>query len=624
MRKLMLCLVALPLLAVNAQAETLTLDPVVVTATRTETPLSQIGSSVTVITAEEIEEKQQKRVVDILRSIPGTSIVQSGPQGTATSIHLRGTDTRHTLVMIDGVEYRDASSPDGGPDLDNLSTDNIERIEIVHGAQSVLYGSDAIGGIINIITKRGAKNPEGYASIEGGSYNTWIEKAGFSAGNDIVSASFSMSRTDSDGFSAANEKDGNSEDDGYSNTTTTFGLSIFPTERAKFNINIHHSDTESDYDAFGPVDGDYVQDTEMLTARLGGQIEVIKERWLLDFGIAVTDKNRVSTGPAYSDGYEYNGKTVKMDMQNTFHIGQNNTIVIGGETETEEMDSFSYLGDYSAWPDVTYTPFSYDEDARNNALFAQEQFTLDNFSVAVGVRHDHHSQFGGETTWRLAPTYTLSATKTQFKGSVGTGFNAPSLYQLYGQLPPYNVGNEDLKPETSLGWDVGVEQPLFSNQAIVSVTYFNNDIDDYIDYDYTDGYINIEGLKTQGVESTIEWFPCTFCDFLIGYTYTDTEANDGSRKARIPQHKGSLGLNVYPSDSLQLSANILYTGKRDDGATDETLDAYTLVNLSGSYQICDYAKLFARIDNLFDEDYEEAAGFGTAGLSAYAGVKVTF
>ena len=622
MKKCFIVLCTLLLTAGTLQAEVVRLDPIVVTATRTGTPLSQIASSVTIITAEEIEAKQQTQVLDVLRSVPGVNIVQTGSTGGATSIYLRGTDTRHTLLLIDGIEYRDASTI-GGPSLANLTTDNIAQIEIVRGAQSVLYGSDAIGGVINIITKKGSKQPEGYISIEGGSYNTWTEKAGFSAGSKMVSSSFSVSRTDSDGFSAANEKDGNTEEDGFKNTTASFNLGINPSEIFELNLNVHSSNAENEYDAYGPVDGDYVQNSELLAGRMEGKVSLYGGLWELAIGASVTDKNRDSTGPNYYDDYEYNGKVTKLDMQNTIQLGQYHTIVIGAETEKEELDSSSYLGDYSAWPNVTYTTFNYKEDSRNNALFLQDQFTIKDLSAAIGVRYDDHNQFGDKATWRFAPTYNITGTGTRLKGSIGTGFKAPSLYQLFGKLPPYKVGNENLKPEESLGWDLGIEQSLLNSSFIVSLAYFHNDIDNYIDYDYTNGYINIEGLTTQGIESTIEWYPCDYFDTKLNYTYTDSKnKSDNSRLLRRPLHTGNFDLNFRFLEDKMVNFNILYIGERDDRS--ETLDDYILVNLAASHQITDNLKGFVRVDNLFDEDYEEVSGYGTAGLSGYAGIKLTF
>lgn len=592
--------------------ETTTLDPIVVTATRTATPLSQIASSVTVISAEEIEEKQQNRVIDVLRSVPGVNIVQSGSVGGQTSVFLRGTDSRHTLVLIDGIEYRDVSTIGGIPRLEHLTTDNVAQIEVVRGAQSVLYGSDAIGGVINIITKKGGQ-PSGFASVEAGSYNTWIEKAGFSVGSEKTSASFAVSRLDSDGFSAANEKDGNTEDDGLKNTNFSLNLGAQLSETFEFRINAHVVDSENEIDSYASgsfADSDAEIDSQEKAARVEGIFHLYDERWQLALGSSFTDNDRTGTGSGWYDNYTFDGETAKFDVKNTIEFGSH-VVVIGAETEKEEFKSSS----------------SGSGSARNNAVFAQEQFNTGDFSAAIGVRYDHHNHFGSEVTWRVAPTYTIAATGTRLKGSVGTGFKAPSLFHLYY---PYG-GNENLDAETSRGWDLGVEQQLLDSSVIVAVTWFYNDIDDYIDwyddgdYDFFDGdgYRNIDSLETSGVESTVEWYPNEILDFKLGYTYTDAKENDTTRKVRIPLHKGTFDVNLYPLDDVQVNLNLIYTGERDD-TNNRVLDSYTLVNLAASWQVSDNFKVFSRVDNLFDKEYEEVSGYGTAGLSAYAGVKLTF
>ena len=618
MKRCFIVLCTLLLTTGSLWAEAIRLDPVVVTATRTATPLSQIASSVTVITAEEIEAKQQTQILEVLRSVPGVNIIHSGSIGGQTSVRLRGTDNKHTLVLIDGIEFRDASTIGGGADLANLSTDNVAQIEVVRGAQSVLYGSDAIGGVINIITKKGSKQPEGFASVEGGSYNTWREAAGFSVGSETTSSSFSISRTDSDGFSSYNEDDGFGEDDGYKNTNISFNVGINLTKKIELNLDLHLANSEYDFDTgyydtffnYTQADTDAVVDSQELTSRAEGVFHLLDRRWTLVLGAAVTDTNRTTTGTY--DNYEYDGEIEKVDLQNTFHLNQQHTIVVGMETEKEEYES-SY-GDSG--------------DVRAKAIYLQEQLSLGRLSAAVGVRYDSHEEFGSETTWRFAPTYTLNKLGTRLKGSVGTGFKAPSLFQLYY---PYG-GNKNLNPETSLGWDIGFEQPLLNNSVIVEVTWFHNDIDDYIDwfddgdFDFYDGdgYQNIKELKTSGIESVIEWYPAEILDISFAYTYTDTEDENGARKARSPLHKGVLGFNLTPVDKLQIHTNVIYTSERDDGATNETLKDYILVNLTTSYQINDNFKIFGRVDNLFDKDYEEVAGYGTAGLSGYAGIKLSF
>ena len=611
MQKLILTLCAVLAAVCSVQAETLTLDPVVVTATRTATPLSQVGSSVTVVTAEEIEEKGQTKVIDVLRSVPGLNITQTGGMGASVAIYQRGTDTKHTLVLIDGIEFRDASSTGGGANLANISTDNVERIEIVRGAQSVIYGSDAIGGVINIITQKGSSEPHGYASIERGAYQTTQTTAGISGGSDNTHASFSYSHIDSQGFSSYNEKDGFTEDDGYKNTNFSLNVGVDFSKTFTMNMNFRLADSEYEFDSgyydafwnYTMADTDAVTDSLEIAGRTEGVWSLLDGKWTIVLGASATDSNHTTTGTY--DNYEYNGRVTKLDLQNTIKLNDRHTFLVGLETEKEQYD----------------TSFGDDGDVNNKAAFIQDQIFIDDFAVALGIRLDNHEEFGTETTWRIAPAYTVPGSGTKLKASFATGFKAPSLYQLYSYY-----GNTDLDPETSTSVDFGIEQAFFDSSLIVAVTVFHNDIDDYIGYSFvTSQYYNIAELTTKGVETSVDFYPCDFADLKLGYTYTDSEDGDGVRKARIPLHKATFDVNLYPIDEVLLNVGILYLGERYDGSySDETLGGYTLVNLSASWQFVENLKITARVDNLFDKQYEEVAGYGTAGASAYLGLKASF
>ena len=603
MQKSFIVLCALLFTAAPLWAEVVKMDPVVVTATRTSTPLSQVASSVTVITAEEIEAKQQPLVVDVLRSVPGVYVARNGGPGGTTSIYLRGTDNKHTLVMIDGVELGDPSSPGATVNLTNLAAINIERIEVVRGAQSVLYGSDAIGGVINIITKKGNKKPTGFASIEGGSFNTWIGKGGFSVASEAGHLSFAVANSHSDGFSAANENNGNTEDDGYKNTSFSLNGGARPSDILEINLSANYSDAEYDMDGFawgiGPVDADETAFTNTLTGHIEGVFHLLQDRWQLQLGSSLTKIDRDYPDSSWAKAYD--GKKTKFELGNSFTVNEQHTLVFGTETETETAE----------------TDTGIDEDATTNAFYLQDEFIAGSFNATVGIRHDRHDDFGSKTTWRISSGYSMATTGTRLKGSVGTGFKAPSLYQLFDSY----YGNQNLKAETSLGYDFGIEQGFFDHSLILQVTWFHNDIDDYIQWDPT-GYQNTGSITTQGIETSLELYPAEFIDLRLNYTYTDSEDKDGNRLLRRPLHTGNFDLNFHFLEDKMVNFNILYIGERDD--SNETLDDYILVNLSASHQITDNCKIFGRVDNLFDEDYEEVAGYGTAGLSGYAGIQLSF
>ncbi|MDX2495882.1 MAG: TonB-dependent receptor [Desulfuromusa sp.] len=606
MRKIFIVLCALLLTAGPLWAEVIRLDPVVITATRIGTPLSQIASSVTVITAEEIEAKQQPLVLDLLRNVPGLDISRAGGAGASASISIRGAGNKHTMVLIDGIKYNDPSAIGGAADLANLTTDNIEQIEVVRGAQSVLYGSDAIGGVINIITKKGNGQLEGYASLEGGSYNTWENRAGISLGSDAGHLALTMSHSDTDGFSAANKKDGNNEKDGYKNTSLSLNAGNRVSDRFELNYGFHYTDADYEYDNAN-IDADNTQKTKELGSQVNGIFHLLDNRWQVKLGASYIDLKRDDNNEFWGTS-EYKGTRSKLEIQNTLQINGLNTLIFGAESDTEKAEN----------------SFGQDDKATNNAIYIEDQFNTGNFITTVGVRYDNPEDFNSKATWRIAPLYTFVATGTRLKGSLGTGFKAPTLYELHD---PYS-GNSDLDAEKSLSYDIGVEQGFLTNSLIFDITWFHNDIKDYIEWvrtgAFTGRYQNGGDIKTQGIETSVQVYPSDLLDVQLSYTYTDTEnKEDGSRLLKRPLHKGGFDLNLYPLESIRFNLNLLYVGDRDDYA-DEHLDEYILVNLAASYQINFNLKLFGRIDNLFDKDYEEVSGYGTAGLSGYAGIKLSF
>ncbi|MCK5913060.1 MAG: TonB-dependent receptor, partial [Desulfuromusa sp.] len=339
--------------------------------------------------------------------------------------------------------------------------------------------------------------------------------------------------------------------------------------------------------------------TNTFSGHVDGVFHLLQDRWQLQVGSSLTKIDRDYPDSAWAKAF--NGKKTKLELVNHFALNSQHTLVFGAETETETAE----------------TDFGVDEDATTNAFYLQDEFIAGAFNATVGVRQDRHDEFGSETTWRLSTGYSLAATGTRLKGSVGTGFKAPSLYQLFDP----NNGNQNLKAEASLGYDIGIEQGLLDNSLILQVTWFHNDIDDYIQWDAS-GYQNAGNITTQGVETSLELYPAEFIDLRLNYTYTDSEDKDGNRLLRRPLHTGNFDLNFRFLEDKMVNFNILYIGERDD--ISETLDDYILVNRAASHQITDNLKGFVRVDNLFDEEYEEVAGYGTAGLSRYAGIKLAF
>jgi vitamin B12 transporter len=606
---------------------------IVVTATRIETPSREVGSSVTVITNQQIEERQDTTVLEVLRTVPALDVVRSGGPGGQTSVFIRGAKSEHTLVLIDGIEMNDPMEPGHSYDFANLTTDNIERIEIIRGPQSTLYGSDAIGGVINIITKRGKGRPSGFASAEAGSFNTFREKAGTSGGNKWADYSLGISRWDTDGISAANEKDGNHEKDGYENTSISTKLGVKPTEDFEADFVLRYIDTEADIDNYGGVGGDDPNnkaDSEQLFLRTQAQLYLFDGLWEQKLGFSLTDLDRDyrndtdADHPADLSRDSYDGQTLKFDWQHNLYLHETNTLTLGVENEKEKGESDYYSE--SAWG--PYTSTFEKKTARTTGYYLQDQVKLwDSWFTTLGVRLDDHSRFGSETTYRIASAYLIRQTGTKLKGTYGTGFKAPSLFQLYSQY-----GDKDLDPEESTGWDIGVEQSLFDKKLILGATYFSNEFDELIEFESgTSKYINVAEAEARGVEVFVSVRPIDDLTFLASYTYTDTEDEETGRNLlRRAKNKFGFDVNYRFIGKGNVNLGLVYVGKRDDNdystwpAKRVELDDYVLVNLAASYDITKNIQIFGRAENLLDEDYEEVKGFGMPEISAYAGVKLLF
>ncbi|WP_150084346.1 TonB-dependent receptor plug domain-containing protein [Prosthecochloris aestuarii] len=595
-------------------------DELVVSATKTLNSISDAGgSSVTVITAEEIENSGQQSVEEVLKGNPGIDIASNGGPGTNTSIFLRGADSKYTLVLIDGVPANDPAEGSRSPNLSHLTTDNIERIEIVRGPASLLFGSGASAGLINIITKKGSSTPEAYAGIEGGSYSTYKYYAGANGRKGIFDYSFSASRLKSDGFSATDEENscvnpaGESfEDDGYENTSLSGNIGLHLNEHVTFETVMRYTNANSQYDGPGVDVVGNEQDAEQLNGRVALTMDYEPLVSTMYYNFNRQDRDYLTDGALSST---YHGYLYELGWQGDLAVADNNTISAGLNYQHESMQNESF-GMYAS---------AIDQDISSNSIFIQDQWRSDGVQLIGGIRYEDNEQFGGETTFRFAPSWTVD--HTVFKCSYGTAFRAPSLYQLYS---PY--GNEDLSAETSKGWDAGFEHS-FSDDVKVGVTYFRIDYEDRIDFDMnTWTYAQVDGkTKTFGVESFAEWAASNDFFLTFNYTYTLTEDPDGSQLLRRPKNKVALSGTYDLSEKTKLSTSLRWVGSRkDSGAKDENcivtnkLDSYFLVNLSGSCQLTDSIALYGRVDNLFDEDYEDAWRYATPGRSAYAGIKLIY
>ena len=613
------------------------LNEVVITATKTPTSTLELANSISVIDSAQISNSNSNNVFDILRNETGISFTRQGGNGTLSNLYIRGANSSHTLVLIDGVEVNLTNDPSGVFDFSALPIDNIERIEVLRGPQSTLYGSDALAGVINIITKKGNGSPKYSLLAEGGSYNTYKGILGLSGSIQKLNYSIALSRIGSEGYSAASEKYGNTEKDGYTFNNLSSILGYTLSKNTEINLYTRFTKSKSDYDQFGGKFGDdptYIFNQEESSWRGEAKIKLFDGVWDQKLGLSFIRNVRkysfdTSAASIYYSYSLYDGRKYKIDWQNDFRLGKSNLLTAGAEFEFDEASSEYYAFNYILLPD--YGSIIPMKNTRTIGAFIQDQLSFDeSFFITLGARMDDHNKFGSQFTYRIAPAFMLWETGTKFKITIGTGFKAPSLYYLYD--PSY--GNENLNPEESFGWDFGVEQFFFAQNVSLGTTFFYNEFSDMFGFDYiTFKTININQAVTKGVEIFLEAKPLNELNLKANYTFTD--ARDVSRNStnfdtkllRRPENKVGFYTSYSFIPKANINAEVIWVGTREDidFSTYQRIElkGYVLLNLSAHLDVFDFLRINGRIENILDTDYEEVFGYATPGLSFYGGIKLS-
>lgn len=627
-------LIISPLLAQDQTAEQVTEEKqpttkqqVIVTATRIDTPQSQVGSSVTVIDAQQIEQRQDQDLADVLGHVPGVHVRRTGGLGSQTAVHIRGAESDHTLLLLDGIKLHDIVAPGGIPTFDHISTTGLDRVEVLRGPQSTLYGTEAIGGVVSATTKRGSGDLSGSYSVETGSYYTTTQKLHVGGGSDLFNYSVSAMRIDADLYSSAAD---NGENDPYRNTSFHSLFGYQPCDEFAVDMAFHYINAQVEFDNNGADDNTDQTDYEQYAFKIEPKIFLLDGLWETKLAITLNQTSRLTEGTNFTvanSGFDYtflpngfDGRTWEADWQNTILLGETNTFVFG-IAYTNERGEYSDPG----VADQAYSTHSY-------SLYVQDQWQLtDDLTLSGGVRYIDHDQFGEQYTYQLAGSYHLPATGTIFRSSVGTGFKAPSIADFFDANS--FVNNPNLKPEESIGWDIGIEQPLLKDKLTVGATFFQNTIDNMIFYDNTAFIVtNIGKARTQGVETFIQFKPMADLITTFNYTYTDSEVINpqgtfgpqaGERLWRRPLHSYSFDVTKqFLGNKAQTTLSILGASERDDSGG--KADSYVIVNLAGSYKVTEKIEVFARVENIFNQQYQDLFGYNTADASAYAGVKISF
>lgn len=600
---------------------------VVITATRTETSLEQVGSSISVIDKGLLENRQSVVVPDALQFEPGVDIRRGGGLGGQTSIFMRGTNSNHTKILLDGIDISDPSAANAIAPLELLFTTGLDRVEVLRGPQSSLYGSDAIGGVVNMLTARGSGPLSIAYTQEFGSYRTTLERLSARGGDGFFHYNLNATRMDSQSISA---QDNNTEDDPFRATALLTRFGFTPTDEFSVDFFVHGIESENEFDGFGEFERNQT-DAERLFLKAQPQLILLDGTWVSTLNLSYTYHDRrtldpftnfFAPPPVINAMPRFTGRTFEVDWQNDIELTDNQLLTTGFVYRNERGESFD--------PSGTYSPF---DDGRNQySYYLQDQVSLtDRLTVTPGFRVDHFDDFGTKTTYRVAGAYHHKETDTVLRSSVGTGFNAPAFNQLAGF-----GGNPDLRPEESIGFDVGVEQHLFDRRFTAGATYFHNEVENLITFAFPPGLnVNIEEGTARGGEFFFALKPAENLTTRVSYTYTDTEAGqtvafsslalgEGARLLRRPLHKAAWDV-IYDfwDKRANVTFSLLYVGERDDfgGAIGE---AYTVANLAGSLRIRDNFTLLGRIENLFDENYQDVVGFNSPGLGIFGGFKFEF
>lgn len=609
-------------MAAYAQGTTL-LPETVVTATGTETPSEQVGSAITVISSQKLQEQQIRFVADALRTVPGVAVNRTSGFGSSTDVRIRGAEANQTLVLIDGIEVNDPALSSQF-NFGNLLVTDIDRIEILRGPQSVLYGSDAVGGVVNIITKKGVGEPTVTASGEYGSFKSAQTSAALRAGGKHYSVALSGTYFKTDGISAANENDGNTEEDPNRNKTVHGTLGLRPANNLEINFTGRWQRAEVDTDAFGTVatdDGSFTNSLEQF-----GQAEVklslLDDRWEHILSGSLFSNTLRSGGGAFGPSSTEGDKRkiayrTNLSLETSEIAPATHTISFGLENEREEVLSQSSFS-------------TVDRQLDTQSIYGLYQLGLfKRLFLSGGGRFDDNEIFDDTTTMRMTAALHVPETGSKLHMSGGTAVKNPTVFELFGFTSTF-TGNPDLLPEKSESFDIGIEQAFLGGKVVGDVTYFNNRIDNLI-IGFGSTATNQTGTsRIQGIEMTGRAQIIDGLDVTGSYTYMTTSDANGTQLVRRPQHIASVNVNYGFLENKRANVNVgvRYNGDQKDVAFGPfrrvTLDKYVLLNVAASYKVNEHVELFARGENLLNDDYEEVFSFGTPGIAAYGGVRIRF
>ena len=627
---------AISLAALLTHASTFSQSPdaieeILVSGSLIPVPLLKSANAVTVIDRQALTNRAASTLSEIMRDVPGFSVSQVGVLGSQTQIRVRGSEANHLLVTIDGVEANDPSQSDEFS-WGTMSAADIERVEIIRGPQSSIRGSDAVAGVVNIITRRADRSGFGvHADV--GSWST--RNTGFNAGYQRDGFDFRLgaNHVESDGANIARQ---GQEDDGYRNTTINLTTGLKMSDQFNMSLVARQSDGTNQFDADADFDGivedqDRQSDFKNTTLRFEGNYSSADGDW--QHKVAISRAKNDNT--AFTDGVVGNRTASTKDQYqfigNMILAGGNQTLSLLAEREEE---NWMQRGEIS-W-DI-YDPNQDRERDTDSLAVEYRSFVSDALTLAASGRYDDNSEFDSATTYRLEAVYQLSD-QTRLRSVFGTAVKNPTFTERYGFYTNF-IGNPNLVPEESQSWEVGVDQTLTGTDVTVSLTVFEADLTNEIDgfvYDpatfaYTSDNMTSDSERG-GVEISVTGNITDSLGLTAAYTYTDSSDPDGTREVRRPQHTASANLAWQLRNNLHLNTNIQFTGDQTDvyfppfpePSQVVVMDSHTLVNFTLNYQASKDLDLYLKIDNALDEDYEEVFGYQTLGRGTTVGMRYDF
>ncbi len=596
-----------------------TLPELVVTASRVPLPAEEIGSAATVISRREIEDSRVRIASDILRRAPGVAVSRSGGPGAQTYVRIRGAEANHVQVRIDGIEVGDPM--DGNAfNFAHLPAAGIDRVTVLRGPQSALYGSDALAGTIDVRSRRGA-GPlaiDGFA--EGGSFGTATAGAWLGAGGERGDYALAATSYRTDGFDVSGA---GGDADGYRNISASFVGALRPDEAIEIETVLRHIRADVSFDP-----GDNESDERFLYGRLGATLRLLDGMFEQRVEAGLADAARTYYGAGRRTG-RYDGKRVTLGAQSHVFletrapVPAEHRLIAAYERERADFD----------W-DSSSVPVR--RSAAEDSVIGEYRLGLDDrLFLAGAVRRDDDDDFADTTTWRATAALLVPDLAARFHASYGTGITNPTVFERFGFIPDSFAGNPNLRPETSRGYDFGVEAELVRDRLTVDLTWFAATLKDEIAMTFADGKSSVENddgeSKRSGFELSITGRPSETLSVAGSYTYTRSRNADGSREVRRPRHSASLNATrSLLGGRAKLDLGVIYSGGRQDehfppptyGPIRVRLKPYILLGIVGSYRIDDRVELFGRVENALDRDYEDVFSYATPGIAGYLGLRV--